>query len=185
MTTEYKRPTPEIWKDIPDFIGHQVSNFGRVRSCMEKSVKAERTDRWHICKTGGSRNVYPALCVRINLKTKRARVHRLVAKAFIPNPEGKPQVAHEDGDRSNNHVSNLRWATAKENDQDKEKHGTVMRGERNANAKLTHNGVLNAKRMREEGHSYESIGKHFGLHRETIRLALTGKTWHHNRKETK
>ena len=59
-----------------------------------------------------------------NIHRKKQYVHRLVAKAFLPNPERKPQVAHIDGDSTNPHVLNLRWSTQSENEMDKKRHGT-------------------------------------------------------------
>lgn len=58
---------------------------------------------------------YYRVTLTINGKTERLRVHQVVAKAFHENPDGKPEVDHIDGDPSNNHASNLRWVTHKEN----------------------------------------------------------------------
>ena len=58
---------------------------------------------------------YQHVTLQINGKPKRFRVHRLVAEAFIPNPENKPEIDHIDGNKSNNNVNNLRWCTHKEN----------------------------------------------------------------------
>lgn len=95
----------EIWKDVPGYIGlYKVSNYGRVKSVKKQLV----------LKTCGSGNRYKivALC---NGMRKTFRVHRLVAAAFIPNPDNKPCIDHIDGDRANNHADNLRWVTYLEN----------------------------------------------------------------------
>ena len=68
-------------------------------------------------------------------------VHRLVAKAFIPNPENKPHVAHNDGNPANNRVTNLRWATVEENMADTAIHGTRVQGEAHFRAKLSERDV--------------------------------------------
>lgn len=107
----------EEWRDIKGFEGcYQVSNFGRVKSLPRERrlgnniiVLPERFLSTSNCR--GYKRV-----VLINMYSKRnAQVHRLVAEAFIPNPENKPQVNHKDENPSNNHVDNLEWVTSKEN----------------------------------------------------------------------
>ena len=96
----------EIWKDIKDYEGiYQVSNFGRVKRVeTDRILKGyKRTDGYLGLRLSKNKIVYNEL------------IHRLVAQAFIPNPENKPQVNHIDEDKTNNKLSNLEWSTAKEN----------------------------------------------------------------------
>lgn len=109
----------EIWKDIEGYEGHyQVSNKGVVKSLDREiphskggvaSIKG-RILKPHANKCGG---------LRVKLwcegRVKSHQIHRLVAAAYIANPENKPEVNHKDGDRSNNKVVNLEWVTASEN----------------------------------------------------------------------
>lgn len=105
----------EEWRDIAEYEGkYQISNYGRVRS-LSRLVR----------KLHGLRN----LCGRILTPTRsgfymaimfgdrrKQLVHRLVARAFIPNPQLKPCVNHINGDKYNNHISNLEWVTYSENE---------------------------------------------------------------------
>lgn len=93
--------TTEVWKPIEENNEYFVSNYGRVRH-------GDRILRLIMDRYG-----YPI--VSISHPKKLLKVHRLVGKAFIPNPEGKPQINHIDYDRSNNHADNLEWVTPKEN----------------------------------------------------------------------
>lgn len=106
----------EIWKDVPDYEGkYQVSNTGMVKS-LSKKVNSKngsiRTTKTIILKRSPNKIGYVPVYLGNN---KLGLIHRLVAIAFIPNPENKPQINHIDGNPSNNHVSNLEWCTPSEN----------------------------------------------------------------------
>ncbi len=100
----------ETWKDIEDFEGYQISNLGRVKSLNYHRTKRERILQQNINKVG-----YCVVHLCKNGKCHTFAVHRLVAIAFIANPNEKPQVNHLDECKTNNCVENLEWATAKEN----------------------------------------------------------------------
>ena len=96
----------EIWKDIKGFEGlYQVSNMGRVKS-VRKNI---------ILKNQIARKGYERVILCINNSPKNYFVHRLVANAFIPNPDNLPQVNHKDENKLNNRVENLEWCTQKYN----------------------------------------------------------------------
>lgn len=105
----------EIWKDVKGLEGYyQVSGEGFVKS-LDRVDCSGRHLKGMLIKPFKDRGGY--LCVVLTKEGKRYRkkVHRLVAEAFIPNPEGKPEVDHIDTVQTNNCVENLRWVTAKEN----------------------------------------------------------------------
>jgi hypothetical protein len=114
----------EIWKDIKGFEGrYQVSNLGRVRSLdmvlegknWKSSYPFEYQRSGKVLKPLKKRNGYYHICLRNNGKPKFFVIHRLVALAFIPNPNKLPCVNHKDEDKANNVVSNLEWCTQKYN----------------------------------------------------------------------
>jgi len=98
----------EIWKDVNGYEGlYQVSNLGRVES-LQRDVNL-------ILKPRLRRDGYLIVSLSKNGKVKSKPIHRLVATAFIPNPDNKKTVNHKDGNKLNNHVTNLEWNTSSEN----------------------------------------------------------------------
>lgn len=95
----------EIWKDIEGYEGlYQVSNMGRVRGLRRNIILKNRIARG-----------YERVILSIGDKPKCFTVHRLVAMAFIPNPDNLPQVNHKDENKTNNYVDNLEWCTREYN----------------------------------------------------------------------
>ena len=110
----------EIWKDVLHYEGYyQVSNFGRVRA-VERYVKScrdgsERYAYGHIMPQFDNGHGYLFVNLYKDNKAKREYVHRLVALAFVPNPDNLPQVNHKDEVKSNNVPENLEWCDCKYN----------------------------------------------------------------------
>lgn len=101
----------ETWKAIDGYVGHyEISNYGRV-----KSFPTQRRTTTIILKPKLTKDGYYETTLNANNKTKYIRTHRLVAQAFIPNLQNKPQVNHKDGNKLNNYVGNLEWVTNQEN----------------------------------------------------------------------
>lgn len=101
----------EIWRDINGYEGlYEVSNMGRV-----KSLNYNRTNQEKILKLGKNKNGYMIVVLCKNGKTKTCQVHRLVANAFIGNPNNLPMINHKDENPSNNCVDNLEWCDASYN----------------------------------------------------------------------
>ena len=88
----------EKWKPIENYEGYEVSSYGRVRSSR---ILSQYTGSWGYCV--------------VNLKGDVKLVHRLVAEAFLPNPDEKRQVNHINGDKLDNLLENLEWATPSQN----------------------------------------------------------------------
>lgn len=119
----------EIWKDIAGYEGlYQVSNEGNVRTTKRQGskgglLKISVSDKYAV------NYCYVRLCK--NGMNKSFWIHRLVAQAFIPNPDGLPQVNHKDQNPSNNMVDNLEWCTLEYNNN----YGTVRERQKDTSLK--------------------------------------------------
>ena len=157
--------TQEIWTDVKGYEGlYQVSNCGRVRS-LDHYASNGHTNILYKGKVLvtwlDSRKYYLMVAIR----NKKYLVHRLVAEAFIPNPDNLPEVNHLDGDKQNNHVNNLEWCTSKQNKTHAYKNGLYdtqkFRNRKSlANSKkITINGVTKSlwKWSKDLNVSYQSL----------------------------
>ena len=109
----------DSWKDIKGYEGlYQVSSSGRIKS-LSRTVIDNRGKkivlREKVLKCTSGKKGYTQVSLRKNSKTYISLIHRLVAEAFIPNPENKPEVHHKNHIRDDNRVENLEWVTYLEN----------------------------------------------------------------------
>lgn len=109
----------ELWRDVVDYEGYyQVSSLGNVRSLTRVIRMPDGTEHTRagkaMAKIPNSDGYYHVKLSRDG-NTKTASIHRLVAEAFIPNPDGLPEVNHIDFNRKNNAVNNLEWVKHSEN----------------------------------------------------------------------
>lgn len=104
------------------------------------------------------------------------RVHQVIARTFIPNPLGLPEVAHEDGVKTNNGAGNLRWSTTQDNQIDRLRHGTHNRGSRQTNHKLTEE-IVRQLRSGQLGH--REAAAQSGASEKHCFYVAQGKDWPH------
>lgn len=158
----------EIWKPIETHPEYEISDQGRIR----------RDGR--ILKTWGNGNGYAQVGLSSHSVVTRFFVHRLVAATFCGDPPTpNMDVAHWNGDSSDNRACNLRWASRAENMQDMRRHGRTTSGERNGQAKLTEQDVRAIHALRNSRVTYREIASKFGVRWQTVQDACNGRNWAH------
>ncbi len=175
------------YRSIPGYSGYRVDDSGNVKSCLSRfGWKSGSTDRWTRSKTW--RPLSPEITKRgylrvvlsgDNGKRQKIPVHILVLTVFeAPRPIGMV-ACHNDGNKLNNNISNLRWDTAKANIEDERKHGTLALGQRNGNAVLSESDVLTIRKRADSGEPTRVIANLFRVDVGTIRRIVTRKRWVH------
>jgi len=160
----------EKWRPVVGYEDlYAISNLGRLHSNRAERVMKPAPDNDGYYKTMLCRDRH-----RLSVS-----IHRLVAQAFIPNPENKKQVNHIDGNKQNNCVENLEWCTQKENIHHAFKIGLRPVGEDRVYSKLDNSGIRLIKLLRGRKIPMQSIGVILGVSYTTISGVIHGRSWKH------
>ena len=173
VTAQEDLPNEE-WLDIKDYEGlYQVSNMGRVRRIPNGKIK--------IFKIAEKYSSYQTAHLSKNGVSKICKVHRLVAQAFIPNPENKPSVNHIDVNKWNNRADNLEWVDQKENTLHAIRLGLRDYHQPNKNCrKLTPEDVRYIRKNYKRGDKefvQKALARKFGVTKNSIYQIITNGTY--------
>lgn len=163
-------PKVEIWKDVPGYVGHYlVSSLGRV-----KSLKRGH----HVLSPATSGGGYLMVHLSLNSISWAVKIHRLVANAFLSNPNNLPILNHKNGIRADNRAENLEWCTQAHNVQHAFLLGRDVRGSKNNFSKLTEENVIKIRSL-QGMLTQKQIGEMFNVSRVLIGMIYNGKAWKH------
>lgn len=171
-----------MWKTIDGFPDYEISINGEVRSYRPKGkIRAERRTSPYIM-TGfrGERGYHSVMLRKPSVaKPHRRMVHRLVALAFLPNPNNLSDVAHNDGNPSNNNVSNLRWSTHYDNQMDMRQHGTMQDGEKSCTCKLSTEQVAEIREFAKSNGRGSGVilADRYGISKAQVSRIINGTRW--------
>lgn len=178
MKTNIFKPK-EVWKKIKSFHNYQVSNYGNIRRKL-------KTNSFHYLKPQISNFGYNIIGLRKNNKFYHIFVHRIVLSVFSNSGKitykNRLQVNHKDGNKLNNHISNLEWVTSSEN----RKHALnlglakITVGEQCSWSKLTNKSVKKLRKIYSKGNiSMKKLGEKFGITNETVHGIIHKRYWSH------
>ena len=165
------RHAPEVYVDIQGYEGYQVSNHGRVKNNKTGKILKPYLTRGYL---------------RVSLYNDSGRkcklVHRLVAEAFLPNPDNKSDVNHINGCKTDANACNLEWVSPSENMSHAHSNGLRPKintqGKNNGFSKLTEAQVRQIKKLLAQGSlTQKTISSQFNVSRETISSIKNGRRW--------
>lgn len=166
-----------FWKKVPDFHGYEVSKTGVVRSLVDNHGNKRLTPK--ILKQNINRGGYPYVVLRRKNTHKYYVVSRLILIVFKGPQPSHIQAAHNDGNKQNNTLSNLKWKTPLQNAQDKLIHGTHGIGQNNPNSKLNERQVREINDFLLMGHSTRRLGTRYKISATQISNIKVGISWSH------
>lgn len=170
----------EIWKNVVNLSDYyEVSNLGNVRSKARKGITnlGERNYGGNVVlKKINHKSGYDVVNLTTNNSRKQCLVHRLVIEAFISEKPNGMECCHNNGDRKDNRLENLRWDTRKNNHADKLLHGTWQYGERIGTSKLKE---WQAKEVKYSGLSLDLLAKKFNVSKGCVSKIRYLSSWKH------
>ena len=185
----------EIWRPITAHPDYEVSNLGRVRRVtdvtypMPNGGTATKARAGQLLKIGSFQRwrgslPYSRVSLQVRGSARPFHVHRLVAEAFVPNPDNKPCVNHINSDVSDARAVNLEWCTYKENADHSYLAGRsgpppAPFGVEHRSAKLTDDAVRQIRKMSASGMSNAKVAKVFGINRSCVSRIRCGLQWKH------
>lgn len=165
-----------IWKICPRFSTYEVSEDGKIR----RGVGTKYSLPKHALLTPRLHGGYRIYTLWSEGRAHTVYAYRMVAEAFLGDPPfDGAEACHNDGDKSHDHFSNLRWGTHKDNMSDLVEHGGSPRGERNASVKLNEDQVLQIRRRLGSGETQQALADDFQVSQSLVSLIKSGKLWGH------
>lgn len=173
----------EIWKPIPGYAGYEISSLGNARSVdriIEVTICGKVIQRH--CKGHALTPNFDGKQHYLHVvlgKSGAHNIHRLVAEAFIPNPDGLPEVNHKDEDKTNNCADNLEWCDHRYNN----RYGSKMyasRGERNAMNTFSEDVIREIKRTyipNDKEFGVSGLAKKYGISQTHVCAIIKGRRW--------
>lgn len=174
MNTAVETDSQEIWKDVMGFESHyEISNLGSIR----RKAGSYNTPKTRPVKSHIMPNGYVQAQLWMHNKAFHRYVHRLMLEAFVGLcPEGM-ECCHNDGNRQNNRLDNLRWDTHLSNITDTARHGNRCRGESQGSSKLTEADVLAIRCMIASGTPYDDICARYKISKPHVTRIKQRKVW--------